>query len=57
MWKYQDFSATQILNEINFGHIEAHKITNLTIFAALDSEYLGIFDILNCECFSKSAKI
>ena len=20
MWKYQDFSATQILREINFGH-------------------------------------
>ena len=23
MWKLQDFSATQILREINFGHFEA----------------------------------
>ena len=26
MWKFQDFSATQILCEINFGHFEATKI-------------------------------
>ena len=23
MWKFQNFSATQILREINFGHFEA----------------------------------
>ena len=26
MWKYHDFSAIQILCEINFGHVEAQKI-------------------------------
>ena len=25
VWKFQDFSATQILREINFGHFEAPK--------------------------------
>ena len=25
MWKFQDFSATQILCEVNFGHFEALK--------------------------------
>ena len=25
-WKFQDFSATQILREINFGHFEAQKV-------------------------------
>ena len=31
MWNLQDFSATQILREINFGHYEALKTVNLTI--------------------------
>ena len=31
MWKFQDFSATQILREINFGHFEGPKIAILTI--------------------------
>ena len=30
MWKFQDFSATQILREIIFGHFEAPKTTILT---------------------------
>ena len=25
MWKFQDFSSTQVLREINFGHFEAPK--------------------------------
>ena len=25
MWKFQNFSVTQILREINFGHFEAPK--------------------------------
>ena len=36
MWKIQDFSATQILREINVGHFE----------------FLGIFDILKREILS-----
>ena len=31
IWKFQDFSATQILREINLGHFEAPKTTNWTI--------------------------
>jgi len=31
MWKLQDFSATQILREINFGHVEDPKTAILTI--------------------------
>jgi len=31
MWKFQDFSATQILREINFGCFEAQKTAILTI--------------------------
>ena len=26
MWKFQDFSATQILRESNFGHFDAQKL-------------------------------
>ena len=31
MWKFQDFSASQILLEIDFVHIEAPKTAILTI--------------------------
>ena len=31
MWKFQDFPATQILFEINFGHLEAPKSVNVTV--------------------------
>ena len=31
VWKFQDFTATQILREINFGHVEAQKTAILTI--------------------------
>ena len=30
-WKFQDFSATQILREINSGHFEAPKTAILTL--------------------------
>jgi len=43
VWKFQDFFATQILREINFGHFEALKIVILAILAAL------IFDIFKLE--------
>ena len=43
------FTATQILREINFDHIEAHKIAILTILAALNFEFLKSFDIFMCE--------
>ena len=31
LWKFQVFSAIQILREINFGHFEAPKTAILTI--------------------------
>ena len=46
VWKFQDFTATQILREINFDHIEAAKNCHFDHFAALNFKYLVIFDIL-----------
>ena len=51
MWKFTDFSATQILREINFGHFEARKSDFLTIKAALNFKSLGIFDNLEASNF------
>ena len=39
MWKFQDFSATHILREINFGHFEASKTAILTIWAILNFKF------------------
>ena len=44
MWKFQFYSATQILREINFDHFEAPETVILTIWAALNFEFLGISD-------------
>ena len=55
MWKFQDFSAIQILREINLGHFEAPKTAGLTILAAMNFEFLGTFDIFKCE-ISKNSK-
>ena len=49
MWKFQDFSATQILREINFCHFEAPEIAILTIWAALNFEFLETLGIFKCE--------
>ena len=43
------FSATQILREINSGHLGDPKTAILTISAALNFEFLGIFDIFKYE--------
>ena len=54
MWKFQDFSTTQILREINFGDFEALKTVNLTICAVVKASKMvktAVFDVL------KSAKI
>ena len=47
----QDFSAIQILREINFGHFEGPKSAILTIWAALNIEFLETFNIFRCEIF------
>jgi len=46
VWNFQNFSATQILREINFGP----NTDILTIFlAALKFEVFGILDIFKCQ--------
>ena len=54
VWKFQEFSATQILCEINFDNLEAPKTAILTISAALNFELLGTFAIFKCEIPEKS---
>ena len=49
MWKFQDFSTTQNLREINFGHFETPKTAILSIWAALNFEFFGIFDTFKRE--------
>ena len=41
------FCHTQILREINFGHIESPKPAILTFSAAVHFEFLEILDISN----------
>ena len=40
--EFQDFSATQILREINFGHFQELKTAILTILLL---NFLAVFDI------------
>ena len=54
MWKLEDFSATHILHEINFNHFEAPKSAILTIWTALNFQFLDICDIFKCEITKKS---
>ena len=49
MWKFQNFSTTQILREFNSAHFVAPKTAILTISKALNLELLGMFDIFKCE--------
>ena len=53
MWKFQDFSATQILREINFGHFEVSIIAICTIWAALNFEFLVFYDDFIYEIFPR----
>ena len=54
MWKLQDFSVIQILREIDANHFEAPKTANLTLWVALNFEFMGIFDTLKCEIIRKT---
>ena len=59
MWKFQDFSATQILREINFGHFEAPKNASLTILVALNFRFFEIHKVSKIANFDllKAAKL
>ena len=49
VWKFQDFTATQILLEINIDSgEEAPKTGVLTISADINFACVAIFDIFNC---------
>ena len=39
MWKFYDFSVTQILREINFGEFRGSKSAIFAIFGALNFVY------------------
>ena len=56
-WKYAGFFCQSGFSEISFGHIGAQKTAILTIWAAINFEFLEIFDIYNRECFPKLPKI
>ena len=47
-------SATQILREINYGHIEAHKAAILTISAVLKSNFWELLTIPSVLIILKS---
>ena len=53
----QDFSATQILREINFGHFEALKTAILAFCTALNFEHLGIFKTFSSVKFFKKSSV
>ena len=48
-----DFTATQILREINFGHDEAPTTAIFTTWVALNLEFFETFDIFKCDFFLK----
>ena len=47
VWKFQDFSTTQILREINFGHFEAPKNCHF--------DHLSSFDVELCQFLTFSS--
>ena len=48
------FTATQILREINFGHIKPPKTASFTTFTPLNFEFLEVFDTFKYEISQKS---
>ena len=53
MLNFKDFSATQILREINFVILKSQKTAILTTVATLNFEFLGTFNYFKCEIFPK----
>ena len=54
VWKFQNFSATQILCEINFGDSNRAKTAIFTILEALNFEFLEKFHTEKCKKFPAS---
>ena len=53
VWKFQDFTITQILREINFGGCRSSKTAVLAILGALKMINLVNFSILKMQKFIK----
>ena len=53
MWKFHDFSITQILHEINFGVSRSSKTAVFAIFGALTFVELVSWSLQNVEKFMK----
>ena len=54
MLKFHDFSASQILREINFGHFEAPKTAILNIWAALILNFWELLTSSSVQFVQKS---
>ena len=54
IWKFHDFYATQILQRNQFWSLWSAKNAILTIWAALNFEFMGIFDIFKYKITKKS---
>ena len=54
MWKFQDFSSTHILCEINFSLFETLKTVIFDHLSSSKFEFLGTFDSTKCDFFSKN---
>ena len=53
VWKFHDFSITQILREINFGDSRSAKSAILTHLEALNFDFYGILHFLKAEIYQK----
>ena len=51
VWKFHDFSVTQILREINFGESKSSKTAVFVIFWALKMIYLADFSLQKVQKF------
>ena len=53
VWKFHDFSTTQILREINFGDLWSAKSSVLIQLEALDFDFYAFLHILKAPNFTK----
>ena len=54
LWKFHDFSITQILREINFQESRSCKIAGFAISEALDFVNLANFSLQKVQSYTKS---
>ena len=47
MWKFENFSATYILREFNFGHFRVSKPVTFCIFKALNFDFSEFWPLRN----------